>query len=69
MMLERRALIWRKWCVGTMEMPHQIAFAISQNAVAQDEIVHPPTNIDRVDLNVTVMGQRSVDVCHWLIEQ
>jgi hypothetical protein len=40
-----------------VQVPHQFAFAIAVDAIAEDEVVHPAADIDRVDLNVTQVSQ------------
>jgi hypothetical protein len=42
-------------------VPHEIAFAVTGDTVAQDEVVHAPANVDRVDLHITVVGEGGGD--------
>ena len=45
-----------------MQVAHEIALAVAGHAVTQDVIVHPPADIQRIDLDVAVMGERRADV-------
>ena len=41
-----------------VEKTHEIAFAIAGDAVAQDQVVHASADVDRVNLNVALVGER-----------
>lgn len=70
MVLERGALRGRERRIGAaVEMAHEIALAVTGDAVAQDEIVHASADVDRIDLHETVMRERGGDVGRRLIEQ
>lgn len=59
MVLEPDSLQWREWRAArrAVELLHQITFAITFHPVPEDEIVHAPANVDRVDLDEAVMPQ------------
>jgi hypothetical protein len=43
-------------------MAHEVTFAVGGHAVAQDEVVHAAADIDRIDLDVAVVGEGRADV-------
>ena len=45
-----------------MQMPREIALAIAGDAIAQNQIMHAPADIDRIDLDVAVVRERGGDV-------
>lgn len=47
---------------GFVQVAHQASDLIVTDAVAEDEIVHAPTDIDGIDLDVAVMGERGSDI-------
>src|SRR6187402_858477 len=51
-----------------MEVAHQRALAVVEHAVAKDEIMHAPADIDRVDLDVAVMRDGGGDVGEGRVE-
>ena len=53
----------------TVKMAHEIAFAVSDDPVAQNKIVHAATHIDRVDLHVTEVREGGAEVGRGLGEQ
>jgi hypothetical protein len=55
--------------VGPVHVPHQVAHAVTGDAVAQDEVVHAPADIDRIDLHVPVVAERRVDPGRGRIKQ
>ena len=55
--------------IFAVNVAHQIAFAIVGHAVAQDQIVHAPADIDRVDLHESVVIKRGGDIGSGLIEK
>jgi len=70
MMLENSALGGRQRAGGwTMQVAQQVALAISSHAIAQDEIVHPSANVDRIDLNKPAMRQCGGDIGRGGIEE
>lgn len=56
--LERRACRRRQRRTAPVQVPHEIAFAVAAHAVPQDVIVHPAADVERIDLDVAVVGQR-----------
>jgi hypothetical protein len=56
-------------CHIAMEMAHEIPFAIIADAIPQDEIMHATADVDRIDLNVAVVGESVPDVGDWFVEQ
>jgi hypothetical protein len=68
--LKRGALFrGQRLAFGTVHMPHQIAFAIARHTVAENMLLHPATNVYRVNLDETVMRQDGGNVRHTCIEQ
>ena len=67
-MLEGDPLFGRKRRDSAMKVPHEIAFAIGHDAIAQNEIVHPSAYVDRIDLHITVVTQRRRDAGQRRIE-
>ena len=53
----------------TMQVAHQAAFAVVLHAVAEDEVVHAPGDIDGVDLDVAMVGEGGGDVGSRRVEQ
>lgn len=47
----------------------QAALAVVPDTVAEDEVVHAPGDIDRVDLDVVVVGEGGGDAGCWRVEQ
>src|SRR5687767_10707883 len=41
-----------------MEVAHEIALTIGRDAVPEDEVVHAPANVERVDLHIPMAGER-----------
>src|SRR5687768_15481381 len=68
MVFKTAALLRRQRVFLAMKKTHQVAFTIFRDAISQDEIVHPPANVERIDLNISVVQQRSLDVAMRLIE-
>src|SRR3954468_1856773 len=52
-----------------MQMPHQVAFPIFRHPIAEHEVMHAPGDVDRIDLDVSVMGEGSAYTSRRLIEQ
>ena len=52
-----------------MKVANEVALAVAGHAVAEDEIVHPATDIDRINLNETEMIKGGGDVGDKRIEQ
>ena len=52
-----------------MQMANEVALTVTGHAVAEDVVVHPATNVDRVHLNEALVGKRRVNAGHRLIEQ
>jgi hypothetical protein len=50
-------------------MAHQIAFAVIIDAVAQDVVMHSPGDVDRVNLDVAVVGEGRAYVWSRFVEQ
>ena len=44
-----------------MKEAHEIAFAVAREAIAQNQVVHPPADIQGVDLHVAVVGEGGRD--------
>ncbi|SRR6266436_4445261 len=62
MMLESVALGGCQWGSRTaMKVANEVALAIACYAVAEDEVVHSPTDIDRINLNETEATERGRD--------
>jgi hypothetical protein len=68
MVLERRAPGRRQRRGLAVQVAHEAALAVVAHAVAQDEIVHAPADVDRVDLDVAVMSERCGYARKGLIE-
>jgi len=66
---ERGAVRWRKRIAVPVKVLDQIAFPIIRDSVSQDQVVHSSGNVDRVDLDVAVMGDRGGDVWCRLIKK
>jgi len=52
-----------------VDVAHEVAFAIVGHAVAQDQVVHATADIDRIDLQETVVFKCSGDIRSGLIEK
>jgi hypothetical protein len=52
-----------------MQMAHQTALDVICHPVAEDQIMHAATDVDRVNLDVTVVGEGGGYVGHRRIEQ
>ena len=52
-----------------MKMANEIPLAISGHAVAEDEIVHSATDVDRINLNETEVINGGSDIGHRRIKQ
>jgi hypothetical protein len=50
-------------------MTHEVAFTVTANAVAQNEIVHAPADVDRIDLDVAMVGEGRRDVGRGFVEK
>src|SRR4051812_16315993 len=54
---------------ATVEVAHEVTFAVAADAIAQDEVVHATAHVDRVDLDVPVVRQGGGQVRRGLIQQ
>jgi len=54
---------------GAMKMADEVAFAIPGHAVAEDEVVHPAADVDRVNLGETMVSECGIDTGSRCIEQ
>ncbi len=61
-MFESDALMGHQGYVVTMQVSHEVAFVITGDAVAGDEIMHPAADVDGIDLHVTVVGKDRGDI-------
>jgi hypothetical protein len=52
-----------------MEESSQITLRIPGDAVAEDEVVHPATHVDGIDLHEAEAGEGVADAGHRRIEQ
>ncbi|MEJ1972301.1 MAG: hypothetical protein WDM96_07510 [Lacunisphaera sp.] len=52
-----------------MQVAHQVAFAVVADAIAQDQIMHPAADVDRVDLDIAVMGEGGGEIGRRLVQQ
>jgi len=70
MVLEGAALGSRQRACGVpVQVAHEAALAISGDAVAEDEVVHPATDVDWVDLNEPVVSECSREAGRRGIEE
>lgn len=70
MMLERGARRSGKRGRGlTVKMAQETAFAVGDDAVAQNKIVHVTAHVDRVDLHETEVSEGGAEVGRGLGEQ
>src|SRR5437879_1854876 len=70
MMLEGCALGSRQWAGdGTMKVANEVALAIPGDAISEDEIMHPATDVDGVNLDKTEVSERSPDTERRRAEQ
>jgi len=70
MVLEGCALGSRQRAGGsTMKVANEVALAIPDHTVSEDEIMHPPTYVDRVNLDETQVIECSPDTGRRRIEQ
>jgi hypothetical protein len=60
---------WRGGIGVAVQVPHQITFAVTGDAIAKDKIVHPTADINRIDLNVAVMDERGANFANWFVEE
>lgn len=51
-----------------MNVPHQVMLSIVSHPISQDEILHPTTDIDWVDLDKPQMFKRCRDITKACIE-
>lgn len=58
MMLKCKPGFRREDRVATMKMAHQVAFPVSSDPIAQNQIVHPSADVDWIDLNPRQVPQR-----------
>ena len=68
-MLERETINRRKRLPVAVQMSHEAFFAIASHAVAQDVIVHAPTDVDWIDLHEAEVAQDGGDFRRGLIEE
>ena len=61
---EERRLVRR-----AVKKTSEIAFPIICHAVAQNQIVHPATDVDRVDLHIPMMRQDRGKCCYWCVQE
>ena len=52
-----------------MQVAHEVALAITGDAIAEDEIVHPATDVDWVDLNEAMVSEYSREAGRRGIEE
>jgi len=70
MVLESGALgRWQRAGRAAMKMADEVAFAIPGHAVAEDEVVHPAADVDRVNLGETMVSECGIDTGSRCIEQ
>src|SRR5689334_4507684 len=70
MVLEARALCGRQRNrSSTVNMPNEPALGIAGHAGAQDEVVHPATDINGINLDETQALDDSSDTGHGLVQQ
>src|SRR5436309_2728189 len=53
----------------TVEITDEVTLTIPCYSITEDQIMHPPAHINRIDLNETVMRQRSADFRYAIVEQ
>jgi hypothetical protein len=63
-MLERAPLRRGKRSGVAVQVAHQVALAIAGDAIAQNQVVHPPADIERIDLDVPMPVEGGTDV--WI---
>ena len=68
-MLERGARGGRQRRGVAVEVAHEAALAVALHAMPQDQVVHASADIDRINLDVAVVGERGADVRDGGVEQ
>ena len=68
-MFEGAAFGRRERRLRPVDISQQVALAVTRDPVAQDEIMHAPADVDRVDLHVAVVGEGGAHVGHGSVEQ
>ncbi len=55
--------------VAAVDVAEEVTFAVVAHAVAEDEVVHPAADVQRIDLDVSVMGEGGGDIRCGRVEQ
>ena len=66
---ERSSLFGTEGSGSSMEMPHQVTFAISANSIAKNQVMHTTADIDRINLNIAVMNECVTELSDGFVEQ
>ena len=68
-MLERETINRRERLPVAVQMSHEAFFAIANHAVAQNMIMHSPTDVDRINLHITEVLEHAGNIGRGFIEQ
>ena len=68
-MLESGALRGRQRSASAVQVAQEAALPVAGDPVAQDVVVHAPGDVDRVDLDVTEVGDGRGDVGRRSVKQ
>src|SRR5215213_5177156 len=64
-MFKRTALVRGSRLGLTVQETHQVTFAVTGDPVAQNQVVHPAADINRIDLYIPMPGERIGDPRVW----
>src|SRR5688500_7479374 len=54
-MFETEPVAWTQRVLLAVQEAHEVAFTIAENSIAQNQVVHRPADIERINLHVAVM--------------
>ena len=68
-MLKGASIIGSEHRCTAMQVPHQVSFAVTENTVTKDQIMHPPADVDGIDLDVTKVRERRSNRCDGFVQE
>ena len=68
-MFEGASIIWIEPRFAAVQVPHQVSFAVAGNPVTKDQIMHPPADVDGIDLDVTKVRERRSNRCDGFVQE